>query len=286
MKTIAIIGNSGTNARPWTLAFLAAGWRVRSLVRDPDRAKRLPSLTPVAFDFDDRGCYEPAVSGVDLLALITPAHPKQVAWEGALIEVAERGSVGGILKLSVLGADMARPISFFARNAAEAEAILRASRVPHVVLRANGFMQNLLRQCASIEAGSLVDPSGAAPASLVDVHDIADVAAAVANGPLDGRAMTLTGPAALTGGEMAAALSAVLGRPVRHVAPTLGQFRAALAERGMPAWQVDALIELNEAILAGGGPHLAQVSGDVRSATGRPARSFAAFAQREFGAPA
>ena len=80
MKTIAIIGNSGTSARPWTLAFLAAGWRVRSLVRDPDRAKRLPSLTPVAFDFDDRGCYEPAVSGVDLLALRRRPKTGELGW--------------------------------------------------------------------------------------------------------------------------------------------------------------------------------------------------------------
>jgi hypothetical protein len=33
----ATIGASGTNAAPWTDAFLAAGWAVRNLVRDPDR---------------------------------------------------------------------------------------------------------------------------------------------------------------------------------------------------------------------------------------------------------
>ncbi|HXZ18283.1 MAG TPA: NmrA family NAD(P)-binding protein, partial [Roseiarcus sp.] len=243
MRTIAIIGNSGTNARPWTEAFLAAGWGVRSLVRNPAAAMRRAAVTPVAFDFDARASYDPALAGVDLIALVTPAHPKQVAWEGALIDAARRGGVGGVLKLSVIGADMAEPISFFARNAGEAEAILRASGVPHVVLRANGFMQNLLLQRASIKAGSLVDPSGASPASVIDVLDLADVAAAVANGPLDGRALTLTGPAALTGGEMAAALSGVLGRPVRHVAPSLERFRAALVESGMPTWRADALVE-------------------------------------------
>jgi uncharacterized protein YbjT (DUF2867 family) len=108
MKTIAIIGHSGTNARPRTEAFLAAGWRVRSLVRDPERAVRLPSLTPVAFDLDDPGRYEPAVAGVDVLALVTPAHPRQVAWEGALIEAAEPRAVGGVVKLSVIGAEFAR----------------------------------------------------------------------------------------------------------------------------------------------------------------------------------
>jgi hypothetical protein len=58
----------------------------------------------------------------------------------------------------------------------------------------------------------------------------------------------------------------------------------SLTERGLPAWQVGALLELQEAILAGRAPHLAQVTADVQTATGRPPRSFAQFAQREFRA--
>jgi uncharacterized protein YbjT (DUF2867 family) len=283
MKTIAIIGRSGTNARPWTDAFLAAGWQIRSLVRDPRKIESRPHLTAAAFDFDDEKSYAPALAGVDALALISPAQPNQVAWESALIVAAQRAAVGGIIKLSVLGAEMAVPISFFARNAAETERVLRASGVPHVILRANGFMQNVLRQRAAIEAGSFVEPSGATAASRVDVHDLADVAVAVAGGPFDGRALTLTGPAALTGDAIATTLSGALGRPVRYISPPLPQFRAALVERGLPAWQIDAFVELQEAVLDGRAPHLAVVTADVEAATGRPPRSFAQFAKREFG---
>ena len=178
MKTIAIIGSSGTNARPWTDAFLAAGWHVRSLVRDPGKIESRPHLSAAAFDFADQTSHAPALAGVDVLALISPAQPNQVAWESALIAGAQRAAAGGIIKLSVLGADMATPISFFARNAAETERVLRASGVPHVILRANGFMQNVLRQRATIEAGNFVEPSGATAASRIDVHDLADVAVA------------------------------------------------------------------------------------------------------------
>jgi len=76
----------------------------------------------------------------------------------------------------------------------------------------------------------------------------------------------------------------VLGRPVRYISPSLPQFRAALTERGLPAWQIDAFIELQQAILDGHAPHLAAVTADVETNTGRPPRSFAQFAQREFGA--
>jgi uncharacterized protein YbjT (DUF2867 family) len=202
----------------------------------------------------------------------------------ALIEAARRRGVGGIVHLSVIGADRAAPISFFARNAAQVEGALRASGVPHVILRANGFMQNLLRQRAAIAAGTLIEPAGAVPTSVVDVHDLANVAVAVARAPFDGRALTLTGPAALTGDEVAATLSAVLGRQVRCVSPPLAQFRAALTERGLPAWQVDALVEVQDAMLSGRAPHLAQVTTDIETATGRKPHALAQFAEREFGA--
>jgi len=51
----------------------------------------------------------------------------------------------------------------------------------------------------------------------------------------------------------------------------------------LPAWQVDAYVEVQEAMLAGRAPYLALVTSDIEAATGRPARSFAQFAQREFG---
>jgi len=179
MKTIAIIGSSGTNARPWTGAFLAAGWAVRRLVRDPRKIESRPHLGAAAFDFGDPHSYAPALAGIDVLALISPALPDQMDWERALIAAAQRAAVGGVIKLSVLGAEMAEPISFFARNAAKTEQVLRASGVTHLILRANGFMQNLLRQRAAIEAGNFIEPSGTTASSRVDVHDLADVAVAV-----------------------------------------------------------------------------------------------------------
>jgi uncharacterized protein YbjT (DUF2867 family) len=283
MKTIAIIGTGGTNARLWIEAFLAKGWRVRNLVRDPGKTVKRPHLTAVAFDFTDQRSHEPALADADALALISPATPDQVAQDSALIAAARRGGVGGVIHLSVIGADMRQPISFFARNAAKVEAALRAANIPHIIMRPNGYMQNLLRQKPSIEAGSFIEPSGAVATSRVDVSDLADVAAAIADGPFDGRVLTLTGPAALSGDEMAATLSEAMGRPVRYISPSLAEFRAALNARGLPAWQVDAFVEVQEAMLSGHAPHLARVTGDIEAVTGHPSRSFAEFARREFG---
>ena len=159
MKTIATIGSSGTNARPWTDAFLVAGWHVRSLVRDPGKIESRPHLSAAAFDFGDPKSHAPALAGVDVLALISPAQPNQVAWESALIAAAQRAAVGGIIKLSVLGAEMAAPISFFARNAAETERLLRASsNRPHRAWPA-GVADRCVRRAARGDTGW----AGAAP---------------------------------------------------------------------------------------------------------------------------
>lgn len=281
-STIAIIGASGTNAAPWTDAFLAAGWKVRNLVRDPGRAATRANRTTAALDLDDRRSYEPALAGVDVLGLATPAAPEQAERETGLIEAAERSGVARIIRVSVMGAELAQPISPFARWAAEIDAALSRSKIAHVVLRANGYMQNLLRQRGSIEAGRYVQPTGETAASYLDVRDIADVAVAAANGSFDGKVLTLTGPEALTGAQIAAVLSEALRRPVRFVSPDLERFGEELIENGVPTWRVDALVEVHSNILAGRGSHLSAVSPDVMAATGRPPRALRPFAEHAF----
>lgn len=282
-STIAIVGASGTNAAPWTDAFLAAGWNVRNLVRDPERLAPRMNRMGVAFDLDDRCSYEPALAGAEVLGLVTPAAPQQAEREIGLIKAAERSGLARIIRVSVMGAELAQPISPFARWAAEIDAALSHSNIPHVLLRANGYMQNLLRQRASIEAGHYVQPIGETAASYLDVRDIADVAVAAANGAFDGKVLTLTGPEALTGAQVATVLSDALGRPVSFVSPDLERFRAELIENGVPRWRVDALVEVSANILAGRGSHLSLVSPDVMVATGRPPRALRQFAKHAFG---
>ena len=99
------------------------------------------------------------------MALVTPADPRQTEREIALIEAAERSGVQRILNLSVIGADLPEPISAFARWQASVEKALEGGATPYVTLRPNAFMQNLLLQKASIEAGRFIGhPRAIAPA--------------------------------------------------------------------------------------------------------------------------
>jgi uncharacterized protein YbjT (DUF2867 family) len=218
-----------------------------------------------------------------VLGLVTPADPRQVEREAALITAASRAGIARIIKVSVMGAELAKPISQFARWSAEVEKVLSSAQIPYVVLRPNLYMQNLLRQRESIEAGKYVEPLGTTRVSLLDVRDTADVAVAAANGGFDGKALVLTGADALTGSEIAGVLSEATGRPVQFVSPDLESFEEMLRSRGMPAWRADSQLELYRAVQAGHAPHLAAVSPDLSAAIGKPPRTLKQFACSAFG---
>lgn len=281
-KRIALIGTTGTNSRHWTGAFLKAGWSVRSLMRDPTRLSPRSHQTAERFDLDNPGTYERALARADVLGLVTPPDLKQVERESALIAAARRAGVGRIIKVSVIGADMPAPISQFARWSKEIEAILAAAQIPHVVLRPTTYMQNLLRQRKTIDAGTYTEPLGSARITSIDVRDTADAALAVAGGGFDGRALVLTGSEALTGPEIAAVLSEGCGHAVRFVSPDLQSFEAALDAQGTPAWRANSHLELYGAIQGGRAPHLAVVSNDFMTLTGKKPRTLLQFVRTEF----
>jgi uncharacterized protein YbjT (DUF2867 family) len=279
---VAIVGSTGLNAAAWTDAFIAAGFSVRNLVRSPERLPNRPGVHYGRLDLDDSSTYQPALTGVDTLGLITPSHPDQVKREVGLIYAAKQAGVRRIIKLSVVGAEFVCPISAFARWHADIEDILRASEIPHVILRANFFMQNALLQRSSIEAGVYTEPIADHSISYVDVRDIADVAVATARGDFDDQAFTLTGREAIGGARISNLLGQVIGKPLRFASPDLDSFRSALAEGGLPEWHIDALIELYARLQQGRASHVSSVSADIENITGKRPRSFLEFAQDAF----
>jgi uncharacterized protein YbjT (DUF2867 family) len=280
---VAIIGSTGQSAAAWTDAFIAAGFTVRNLVRFPERLPNRPGVQYGRLDLDEPSTYQPALTGVGTLGLITPSHPGQVKREVSLIHAAKQAGVRRIIKLSVIGAEFVFPISAFARWHADIEDVLRASEIPHVILRANFFMQNALLQRSSIEKGVYAEPIADNSISYVDVRDIADVAVATARGDFDDQALTLTGREAIGGARISNLLGQVMGKPLKFASPDLESFRSALAEGSLPEWHIDALIELYTRIQQGRASHVSSVTADIESVTGKRPRSFLEFAQDAFG---
>jgi uncharacterized protein YbjT (DUF2867 family) len=186
----------------------------------------------------------------------------------AIDAAAKCGTVQHLVLLSMLGADTSG--NALARQCREAE--MRVESQPGMSfthLRSGFFMENWLSSRQSIMTkgtffGSF-DPSSALP--LVSMQDVGLAAATVLCGPAKyaNVALHLTGPDALTGGEVAGAMSKAFGRAVTYSYIPGPSFEASLKALGVPAWQAVQMVERFE-LLSRIGEELA--STDVWRVTG------------------
>lgn len=275
---IAVTGATGQVGGEVVRLLLGDGRAARALVRDPGapaaRALAEAGAELVAADLDRPETLGPALTGCAAAFLSTVNDPAQVARETALVDAAVAAGVPRVVKLSAVGAAPDAPAGLQRWHAA-VEEHLAASGLEWTTLRPVTFMQNLLRAADTIRDGALYSDLGAAPVAIVDTRDVALCAALCLVQPGHaGRAYRLTGPEPLTQDEVAARLTAVLGRPVAHVEVTPEQARAGMLAAGLPAWLADDLLALDALFRAGAG---AEVSPAHELIAGHPPRPLEAF---------
>lgn len=210
-----------------------------------------------------------------MLFLLGPNLLDQTQFELNAVEAAGAVGVRHIVKQSVLGADgKAYSLSLVHRPV---ERAIEASGMAWTFLRPNSFMQNLVTfMWPTIEAESaFYTASGQGRISCVDVRDIAEVAVKALTEPGHvGKAYTLTGPEALTYGEQAEELSAALGRRIRHVNISPGDFKEAMLAEGMPEALADRMVDLERYFRQ---DQASSVTNDIREVTGHDPRSLAQY---------
>jgi uncharacterized protein YbjT (DUF2867 family) len=254
---------------------------VRALVRDRVRARAiaLPGVEFAEGDFADPGTLVSALDGVEHLFLLIPSSADVEAQQCAVVDAATRCGVKVIVKLSQYAADVHAP-GRFQRYHAVVEEHIRESGVAYTFLRPNLFMQGLLMLRSTIASeGAFYLSAGGARVSLIDLRDIAAVAARVLTEPGHaGKTYDLTGPEALSHADVASTLSHATRRDIKYVDIPTEAMRQALLGLGIPAWQAEGMVEDYEHYRRG---EAADVTTTVRDLTGRDARTFSQFA-REF----
>ena len=114
--------------------------------------------------------------------------------------------------------------------------------------------------------------------AFVDVNDIAEVAVqALLHDEYDGQTLEVTGPRTLTSAEVVAEIALATGRNITYQAVSLGTYRVALQEAGLPKDYVWLLGYLFEEVL--GNPANQTLSQDVQKVLGRPATDFSDYAK-------
>jgi uncharacterized protein YbjT (DUF2867 family) len=267
---ILVIGATGTIGLEVVRLLVDGGLSVRALTRNPTRASKFPPSVDVAVgDLHDPRGLKPAFLGVDKVFLVT----SDPTLEPAAIDAASKASVKLIVKSSALGPGGTAPPAHKA-----AEDALRHAESEWVILRPNAFMQTLSTYLPTLLSpdGTFSLPAGAGRTSWIDARDIAAVGAALlaASTPETGVTHVLTGPAALSMHDVAADLSAVVGRPIRYQPMEPDNARTRLRQRGLPDGMADFLATHYTAVRAGDFENLTD---DVMRLTGQPARSWSTF---------
>jgi NAD(P)H dehydrogenase (quinone) len=276
---IAVTGVTGALGGRVAARLAAAGdVPLRLVVRDAGRAPQLPGAEVVVNPggYADAAGFAAALEGVHTLYLVSAAEAEdRLQQHLTAVDAAAAAGISRIVYTSFLGAS---PDAVFtlARQHAATEAAIAATGLRATILR-HGMYADFVPFFATREDGGAViaAPAGDGAAGFVARDDCADVAAAVLRSgdpALDGRALDVTGPGALSLAQAAAVLAEVSGRPVSYRPQTVEQAWATRRPSGHPDWEVEGWVSSYTAIAAG---EMDRVSDVVPEMTGRPARPLA-----------
>jgi uncharacterized protein YbjT (DUF2867 family) len=269
---ILVTAATGNVGKELVQQLISQGQPVRVFTRDPGKVAHLGQRVEVAAgNLDEPETIEAALEDVKRVFLVT----SRTQQDANVIQAAKRCGVEHVVKLSTLEAaddSMAGHVKWHR----EREELIRASGLAWTFLRPTMFMTTALDWAGTIKAqGVVYYPGGEGKVPPVDPWDVAAVAARALTGSgHEGQAYALTGPEALSLGEMTHILGGVLGKPLRYVDVPEADFAGELRKLGLPEYVVEGLIGVFSAIRAG---KLAHVTDSVQRVTGRPARPFEAW---------
>lgn len=256
-----IIGATGKTGSRVAERLESKGHPVRRASRNAD----------IPFDWERPNTWSAVLEGVHA-AYVTYfpdlAFPGAVDKVAALASVAKEAGLNRLVLLSGRGEHHARL----------GEDAVRASGIDYTLVRSAWFAQNFsegyLRD--PILAGVLPMPGGGVAEPIIDVEDIADVVvAALTEVRHSLKLYEVTGPELMTFAQMAEVLSSTTGRSIRHVPISFEDFHASVAQSA-DSFVADVFTEIARETLDGRNAHLTD---GVMDALGRPARSFADFAE-------
>ncbi len=254
----AITGASGQLGRLVIQQLIARGvpaGQIVALVRTPAKAADLAALgvqlRPA--DYDRPATLAPALAGVQRLLLVSSSEVGQrVPQHQAVIDAAHQAGVGFVAYTSLLRADTT-PLAL-GREHTATEAALRASGLPHAVLRHGWYTENYLASVPpALQHGAFIGAAGEGRIASATRLDYAQADAAVLlDPPVSGTVLELAGDEAYTLAGFAAELGRQSGREIPYVNLPTAEFEAALAGAGLPG-PLAALLADSDAGAAQGG---------------------------------
>ena len=229
--------------------------KIVAAVRDPAKASEFAArgVQVRRADYTQPESLQQAFVGAEKLLLISSnAIGQRAAQHRAVVDAAVRSGVKLVAYTSVLHADTS-PLGL-SKEHKETEAMLKASGLPHVLLRNGWYTENYAASVpAALEHGAMLGCAGDGLISSAARADYAAAAAAVmvaANQA--GRVYELAGDTSYTLTEFAAEIARQSGRAVIYKNLPQREYEAALVGFGLPAAVADLLANSDTGASKGG----------------------------------
>lgn len=283
--TILVTGATGRVGRHVVEQLVKRGAKVRVLTRDPAKAKFPAGVEVAKGDLLDIEALRAAFAGVRTLFLLNAVTGDEFTLAIITLNIARESGVDRVVYLSVINADRFVNVPHFAVKFG-AERMIEQMGFSATILRPSYFIDNdLTIKEVMLNHGVYPMPIGSKGVAMVDTRDIAEIAAIElirreqAPGKLPIETINLVGPDTLTGPDVAAIWSDVLGRPIAYGGDDPTGFEQNLAGF-MPKWMAYEMRLMVERFVRDG---MIPRDGDVARLTkmlGRPLHSYRNFATR------
>ncbi|HEX6566946.1 MAG TPA: NmrA family NAD(P)-binding protein [Chthoniobacterales bacterium] len=277
-SSLLFLGASGLIGSFVTPALVKAGFSVSTGGR---RALSVGGAPGVAIDLRDSNSLVRAMQGVATVALVLTDAPDAETLGLNAVNAAKAADVRRLLWFSSFGAERDNQARFSRPHAVIDEAV-RASGIPHTILRPNFLMQNFAFFYGDIirTTCTIFLPLGDARVSHLDLRDLAEAAAtALTDNRHTNKTYDLSGPEALHTGDVAGQIGAATGRAIRYQPISVAEMESSLREKGLDAWFAEGLSELYGWIRDSGLG--SEVTDNVERLLGRKATPFRQFAADE-----
>ena len=272
---VLVTGATGNTGPGLVASLRRTGVEVRVLVRDVAKAKALQAMGAevVVGDLDKPSTIIPAVEGVSKIYLLTWNGPTAVQQAENVIKAATRAGNIHLVRHSMWGPERSRII----QQGYQIEDRVKSAGLPWTLLKPTFFMQNTMMAAQTISSNGVIYwDMNDGKLGMIDVRDIVDAAFAVLTGSgHEGQSYILTGPEAISFGDVAKSFSNALDKHVKYVSVPAEAALKSMIEIGLPEWIAQGYLELDW----GFADNFANsVTDNVPNLTGHPARSFDQFA--------
>lgn len=238
-----------------------------ALARNPAKATGLGVAVREA-DYDKPETLDAALSGVDTLLLISASEIGQrAAQHHNVIEATKRAGVKLLAYTSLLRVDTS-PLDLAIEHR-QTEAELKASGIPHVILRNGWYTENYTGSIpGALAGGAFLGSAGEGKISSATRTDYAEAAVAVLTGEGQaGKVYELAGDKSSTLADLAAEISRQTGKTIPYKNLSEADYAAALASVGLPGGLASAIAGWDAAAAKGA---LFEDGGQLARLIGRP----------------